>query len=233
MCIAVFQENKCKILSDSWVQSLWGDANYGYVQKEVVGKSGGLLVIWGTSKFAIIDATSGDFYLAIKGKWKKSGEESIIVNVYGPHNDRSKKLMWDSLNNLVNSVDSAYLLCDDFKEMRDPSDRLNSQFHQSLWDDLSTIALDRNLLDHCRLVLMDKVIDYGSNPFKVFDEWFNCVDIDRVILEAWEQPIWGSRLDCNFRDRLKNVTLALKSWSKSNFGSLDSEIKDLQKEAMD
>ncbi|XP_071704705.1 uncharacterized protein [Rutidosis leptorrhynchoides] len=215
-------------------------------------KPGGLIVIWDTSKFDINDATGGNYYLAIKGQWKKSGEVLIIVNVHGSHSDR----------------------------FRDSSDRLNSQFHQrrddrfnefivrnnlidiaisgrkftrisddglkfskldrflvtdkfiSLWDDLSIIALDRNLSDHCPLVLRDKVIDYRPKPFKVFDEWFNCEYIDKVIAGAWEQPIRGTRLDCIFRDRLKNVKLALKEWSKANFNGLDSVIKELQKEAL-
>ncbi|XP_071708917.1 uncharacterized protein [Rutidosis leptorrhynchoides] len=279
-CIAVFQETKCKTLSDSWVQSLWGDTNYGYVQKEVVSKSRGLLVIWDTSKFEIIDATSGDFFVAIRGKWRL-GEESIIVNIYGPHSDKNKKLMWDSLDNLLNSVDSAWLPCGDFNEVRYSSDRKNSQFHRgrakrfnefigrnnlidiaisgrkftrisddglkfskldrflvnvefiNLWEDLSAIALDRNLSDHCPLVLHDKLIDYGPKPFKVFDEWLNCEEIDKVIRDAWQLPIRGSREDCIFRDRLKNVKVALRSWSNSRYGGLDGEIKELKKETME
>ncbi|XP_071726851.1 uncharacterized protein [Rutidosis leptorrhynchoides] len=72
-------------------------------------------------------------------------------------------------------------------------------------DDLSIIALDHDLSDHCPLLLRDKIIDYGPKPFKVFDEWFNCTGIDNVIIEAWNQPIRGSRKDYNFRDKLKNV----------------------------
>ncbi|XP_071701851.1 uncharacterized protein [Rutidosis leptorrhynchoides] len=257
-CIAVFQETKCKVVSDSWVQSLWGDANFGFLQKEAAGKSGGLIVIWDKSAFEVTSSTNCDYFLSIRGKWRNSGEESTIVNVYGPHNDHCKKLMWDLLGNLLNSINSAWLLCGDFNEVRNSSDRLNSQFHQrradrfndfilrnnlieipingrkftrisddglklskldrflvtdnfiELWEDLSVIALDRNLSDHCPLILRDKVIDYGPKPFKVFDEWFNCIDVDEVIRDAWNQPIKGTRRDCMFRDRLKKVKMALK-----------------------
>ncbi|XP_071688218.1 uncharacterized protein [Rutidosis leptorrhynchoides] len=238
-CIAVFQETKSKCVSDKWVNALWGDTNFGFIQKEAIGKSGGLLVIWDKGSIEDIEATGGDYFLALRGKWKKSGEESIVVNVYGPHSDHKKKLMWDSLDRLINSTDSSWLLCGDFNEVRNSSDRLNSQFHQcradrfnefiyrnklieipisgrkftrisddgvkfskldrflvsdrfiSLWDDLSIITLDRNLSDHCPLILRDKLIDYGPKPFKVFDEWFNYVDVDKVIIEAWKQPVKG------------------------------------------
>ncbi|XP_071718462.1 uncharacterized protein [Rutidosis leptorrhynchoides] len=280
-CIAVLQETKCKTISESWVQSIWGNSNCGFIQKEVVGKSGGLLIIWDKSAFEVDSTTGCDFFLAIKGRWKNSGKESTIVNVYGPHKDRNKVLMWDLLEKLINSISTAWLLCGDFNEVRECSDRLNSQFYQrradrfndfitrnnlieipicgrkftrisddglkfskldrflvtdnfiSLWEDLSVIALDQNLSDHCPLILRDKVLDYGPKPFKVFNEWFECIDIGDIIQEAWNQPIRGKRKDCLFRDRLKNVKLALKSWSNSKFGGLDNEIKKLKEEAME
>ncbi|XP_071695736.1 uncharacterized protein [Rutidosis leptorrhynchoides] len=98
-----------------------------------------------------------------------------------------------------------------------------------LWDDLSVIALDRHLSDHCPLILRDKFIDFGPKPFKVFYEWFNYDEVDKVIMEAWSQPIRGSRKDCNFRDRLKNVKFALRDWSAIKFGGLDKEIDVLKK----
>ncbi|XP_071727353.1 uncharacterized protein [Rutidosis leptorrhynchoides] len=49
--IAVFQETKCRKLDDLWVQHLWGNSDFGYIQKEAVGNSGGLLVIWDTNRF--------------------------------------------------------------------------------------------------------------------------------------------------------------------------------------
>ncbi|XP_071727641.1 uncharacterized protein [Rutidosis leptorrhynchoides] len=280
-CLAVFQETKCGKINDNWISALWGGSNFGYVQKEAVGSSGRLLCIWDSSVFEAIDCTGGDCFIAIRGKWVKSGSESIIVNVYGPYNDRDKKAMWESLDSLIQSFESSWLLVGDFNEVRTPDDRLNSQFNHvradrfnefinrnglieidiserkfmrisddgvkfskidrflvnnrflSLWDDLSVVALDRHLSDHCPLILRDKVIYYGPKPFKVFDEWFNCEEVDKVIMEAWEQPIRGSRKDYNFRDRLKNVKKSLKEWSSNKFGGLDKGIDALKKEAME
>ncbi|XP_071739504.1 uncharacterized protein [Rutidosis leptorrhynchoides] len=207
--------------------------------------------------------------------------ESIIVNVYCPHNDRDKKALWDSLDGLIHSVDTSWLLVGDFNEVRISEDRLNSQFIQSradrfnefinrnglieidingrkftsisddglkfskldrflvnnsflnLWEDLSVIALDRHLSDHCPLVLRDKYIDYGPKPFKIFDEWFNYEEMDKVVVDAWGQPIRGSRRGCMFRDRLKNVKMTLKDWSSKKFGCHDKEIEAYKKEAME
>ncbi|XP_071687743.1 uncharacterized protein [Rutidosis leptorrhynchoides] len=170
-CVAVFQETKCKEVSDIWVQSLWGDLNCGYVQK-------------GAVEIPISER-----------KFTRISDDGV----------KFSKL-------------DRFLVSDGFLH---------------LWDDLLIISLDRNLSDHCPLILRDRVLDYGPRPFKVFNEWFNCVEVGNVIKEAWEQPILGSRKDCAFRDKLKNVKVALKTWSHKNFGSLDTEINDLKKEAME
>ncbi|XP_071728915.1 uncharacterized protein [Rutidosis leptorrhynchoides] len=277
--IAVFQETKCRNISDWWVQSLWGKNEFGFIQKDVIGNLGGMLMIWDKSSFDVKDAMENEFFQAIRGNWSHSGVESIIVNVYGPHNDVGKRLLWDSLSGLISNIDTTWLLCGDFNEVREASDRLNSQFIQyratcfnnfilsnnlieipingkrftrisddglkfskldrflvldnflKLWEDLSVIALDRRLSNHCPLILREKIIDFGPKPFKVFDEWFNCEEIGDIILDAWNQPITGNKRDCMFRDKLKNVKLAIKNWSKMSYGKLDSEINELKKEA--
>ncbi|XP_071740800.1 uncharacterized protein [Rutidosis leptorrhynchoides] len=99
-----------------------------------------------------------------------------------------------------------------------------------LWDDLSITVLDRRESDHCPLILRDKHIDFGSKPFKVFDEWLNQDGIDRIIIEAWGKCVCSTRKDCIFRDKLKNVKCDLRTWSKGEFGNIDGEIKGLKDE---
>ncbi|XP_071727875.1 uncharacterized protein [Rutidosis leptorrhynchoides] len=62
----------------------------------------------------------------------------------------------------------------------------------NLWEDLSNIALDRRLSDHCPLVLRDKLIDYGSKPFKIFDVLFKEEGVVDIIKEAWNVQIRAS-----------------------------------------
>ncbi|XP_071694838.1 uncharacterized protein [Rutidosis leptorrhynchoides] len=225
--VAVFQETKCKSLSNSWVHSLWVNDNCEFVQREAIGNSGGLLVVWDTFRFIVDGAVTNEFFIAIKGKWDGSDHDSIIVNVYGPHNDEKKKKMWGALDELLNSVDSAWVVCGDFNEVICHSDRLNCTFHHArasrfndfilknnlieipingrrftrisddgtkfskldrflvndkfinLWEDLSVVPIDRRESDHCPILLRDRVIDFGPKPFKVFDEWFNKVGVDK------------------------------------------------------
>ncbi|XP_071739539.1 uncharacterized protein [Rutidosis leptorrhynchoides] len=245
--IAAFQEMKCWVLTDLWIQYLWGNNDFGYVQKVAEGNSRGLLMIWDTTCFEAIEAFGNEFFVAVRGLWKPLGIESVIVNVYGPHGDYG----------LLKSHETSWLLCGDFNEVRDRSDRINCVFHQKradrfnqfirknnlleipisgkkfTRDDLSVIALDRRLSDHCPLLLRDKIIDYGPKPFKVFDTWFDHEGVEEIIKEAWSKPVRGSRKDCNFHDRLKSVKTDLKLWSASTFGKIDGKINHLKKKALE
>ncbi|XP_071686824.1 uncharacterized protein [Rutidosis leptorrhynchoides] len=276
--VAVFQETKCRNLEDGWVQNLWGINHFGYAQREAIGNSGGMLVIWDSSRFTVNNAFGNSFFIAIRGVWIGSGVESLIVNIYGPHSDRDKKEMWLDLDKLLQGVDYPCVLCGDFNEVRLPSELLNCRFNKvrasrfndfidrnflieipingrrftrisdnglkfskldrflvnekfiELWDDLSIMILDRRESDHCPLILRDKRIDFGPKPFKVFDEWLNRDGIDRIIIEAWGKCVRSTRKDCVFRDKLKNVKCDLRTWSKSEFGIIDREIKGLKDE---
>ncbi|XP_071727284.1 uncharacterized protein [Rutidosis leptorrhynchoides] len=261
-----------------WVKRICSSERPSFA-KDAVGNSGGLLLIWDSNYFEAIAKADGDFFLAVKGRWKSTGSEFVVVNVYGPHNDVSKILFWDSLEKLMGLNEEAWVLCRDFNEVREHDDRLNCIFHQHqakrfnefilrnrlveipingkkftrisddgtkfskldrflvldhfirLWDDLSITTMDRFLSDHVPIILQEKVIDFSLKPFKVFDEWLNKEGIEDVINEAWGKLVKGSRFDCNFRDKMKNVKFALKFWSSCTFGGLDNEIITLKKEA--
>ncbi|XP_071704196.1 uncharacterized protein [Rutidosis leptorrhynchoides] len=105
---------------------------------------------------------------------------------------------------------------------------VSEEFHQ-LWRDLSSVALEREWSDHCPIILRDKINDFGPKPFKIFDEWFNVNGEDDVIIEAWNIKVDGNRLNCIFRNKLKNVKYALKNWSRENFSNLNVEINELKK----
>ncbi|XP_071738862.1 uncharacterized protein [Rutidosis leptorrhynchoides] len=95
----------------------------------------------------------------------------------------------------------------------------------NLWKDLTVVELDRDLLDHCPIMLKDEERNFGPKPFKVFDVWFDEEDVSDVICDAWNVAVPDiNRKDCVFRNKLKNVKNALKAWSRSKFNNLDGEI---------
>ncbi|XP_071695906.1 uncharacterized protein [Rutidosis leptorrhynchoides] len=102
-----------------------------------------------------------------------------------------------------------------------------------MWDDLSTLALDRKLSDHCPLILRDNNKDFGPKPFKLFDIWLESLEVEKIIVDAWNDDMVGSRMDCVFRNKLKKVKDALRKWSKTKYGSIDIDLISAKKEAME
>lgn len=89
---------------------------------------------------------------------------------------------------------------------------------------MASVSLDRKLSDHCLVVLKDIELDFGPKPFRFFDVWLQESDIEKVVSFAWALSVRSRRPDCIYRDKLKNVKSALKSWSMKRFGKLDDEI---------
>nr|GFA19889.1 transposon TX1 uncharacterized [Tanacetum cinerariifolium] len=108
---------------------------------------------------------------------------------------------------------------------------LNDKFNE-LWGNLSVIALDRKLSDHCSIVIRDVELDFGPKPFRVFDIRMKDLDFFRVVEEAWRKEIRSARPDCKFRGRLKKVKASLPVWSKDRFGGKKEKVENLRKEAM-
>ncbi|XP_071713041.1 uncharacterized protein [Rutidosis leptorrhynchoides] len=105
---------------------------------------------------------------------------------------------------------------------------VNKKFY-SLWNDLTTLALDRENSDHCPIVIKDEKRNFMPKPFKVFDVWFDEKDVDKIIEEAWGKTVPTiARKDCVFRNKLKNVKDALPEWSKSKYNNIEGEIELLK-----
>ncbi|XP_071695190.1 uncharacterized protein [Rutidosis leptorrhynchoides] len=145
--LIALQETKCKQVEDRLIHALWGNSDCGYIQKEAVDNSGGMLLVWDIKNYVAISACVSEFFLVVKGHWKGCDQDSIIVHVYGPHDDASKKIMWESLDYFVKSIDAAWLVCGEFNEVREPSDRLNCVFHQRWANRFNKFIAEINLIE--------------------------------------------------------------------------------------
>ncbi|XP_071694439.1 uncharacterized protein [Rutidosis leptorrhynchoides] len=128
---------------------------------------------------------------------------------------------------LVRSVDSAWLLCDDFNEVRDYSDRLNCVFHQSRASRFNDFIAMNNLVE---IPISGKKFTRISDDGTKFSK-LDRDGVDNVILEAWGKDVLTTKKDFRFRDRLKCVKNELRNWIKKEFGGLDEEILVLKVEA--
>ncbi|GJZ70286.1 putative RNA-directed DNA polymerase [Tanacetum coccineum] len=214
-------------VDDQWVESVWGARNFGFVQIESRGRSGGLLLVWDTNSFSVKQSVGEDRFVAIMGTLKGRVGDIILANMYRPYPANQKVALWKRLEELINSNDAAWCLFGDFNEVRNQDDRLNTQFHVRESDDFNefianthlievliggrrftrvsddgmkfTVALDQKLFDHCPIVLKDIDVDFGPRPFRLY--------CSRQIQEC-------------------------QNGRKKRFGAIDNQIKKYQEKAM-
>ncbi|XP_071713477.1 uncharacterized protein [Rutidosis leptorrhynchoides] len=94
-----------------------------------------------------------------------------------------------------------------------------------LWPNISSKTLDRDLSDHCPILLRNTYFNSGPKPIRVFNTLLYLKDADSIITRAWSIPMTGNRPDCILRNKLKNVKLELKKHS-AQLDNLDTQILD-------
>ncbi|PWA90220.1 hypothetical protein CTI12_AA103230 [Artemisia annua] len=64
--LIALQETKCSTIDEFVIEVMWGCRNFGYVQKEATGNSGGLLMVWDSNVFSCKQAVGDDRFIAVK-----------------------------------------------------------------------------------------------------------------------------------------------------------------------
>lgn len=63
----LIQESKRVQVDQYLCRSLWGDDDCEWVFKPAVGRSGGMICIWQSSKFNLLDCSVGEGFMAVRG----------------------------------------------------------------------------------------------------------------------------------------------------------------------
>ncbi|XP_071727314.1 uncharacterized protein [Rutidosis leptorrhynchoides] len=177
------QEIKIHTVNDSWIRNLWGSTDCDFIQQEMVGKSGGQLLIWDTKLFEAVNIIKFDRVIGIKGKWRSNGIEINILNVYGPHDDVKKQRLWDSLTRLLADSDEAWVLCGDFNEVRDETERFNCDFMANRARRFNDMIETNNLFD----------IPLGGRSFtRVSDDGIKFSKLDRFLVSNNFFILWDN-----------------------------------------
>ncbi|PWA86571.1 cytochrome P450 [Artemisia annua] len=110
------------------IQSFWNSSSFEYVCKNSIGKSGGILAVWDTSCFSLIDSSEGNGFLALLGNWRNIESSCLIIVVYAPQDYREKKKLWKDLSQLITFHNTYSILLGDFNEVRSESERMGTIF---------------------------------------------------------------------------------------------------------
>ncbi|GJR02111.1 RNA-directed DNA polymerase, eukaryota [Tanacetum coccineum] len=94
-----------------------------------VGNSGGILCVWDPNSFCKSNATILDYFVMVRGVWRLTGQDLLMIAVYAPHDFKDKQLLWDYLTREIGKWKREVVIMGDFNEVRYKSDRFGSVFN--------------------------------------------------------------------------------------------------------
>ncbi|GJW47992.1 RNA-directed DNA polymerase, eukaryota [Tanacetum coccineum] len=203
-------------IEESWVEEVWGNRNFRYSKLDSNGRLCGIILIWDVIIFVCKDAIGDERFIALRGDWKGLSEDMYLVCLYGPHVCRQKTSLWDKLTGLIERKSRAWCIFGDFNVVRRLDDMMNSQINVKEMDEFNEFINVTLLVE----------IPMGRRKFtRVSDDGIKfsggeCLEQNRV------------RADCRFRDKLKNVKIDMKAWSKNKFEAHDEKIEEYKQEAL-
>ncbi|MCI29797.1 cytochrome P450, partial [Trifolium medium] len=136
--------------NDTLVASLWGNSPHTFSFRPSVGASGGLLTVWDSSEVEVWSTVSHEHVLVCHGRFLRSDEEFIVVNVYAPCDPGAKQGLWDSLSaRLQPLVGLRVCVCGDFNAVRRVEERRSSRVGPRPMDHIpfNSFIVDNNLID--------------------------------------------------------------------------------------
>ncbi len=92
------------------VKSLWGMDEFGFVQQDAIGLSRGLLNIWNTNVFQLLEHFASYGYLGVSGLWNRCTEQVNLVNIYASQVQEQKQVLWVELKKEVGKRSGIWIL---------------------------------------------------------------------------------------------------------------------------
>ncbi|GJU43814.1 RNA-directed DNA polymerase, eukaryota, reverse transcriptase zinc-binding domain protein [Tanacetum coccineum] len=221
---------------------MWGNYVFDFASSLSRGRSGGMISIWDPNFFSKEQIWCEDRYIIVKGKWANSDEVFYMINLYGPQESSEKISLWNRLSDFIANHEGKFVLFGDFNEVRDESERHDTEFdrnqaqifntfidHAGLFDiPISGLtALPRGWSDHTLIMLHFKKDDYGPIPFKFFHSWLQRDGFNDCVMNAYKECSHDNPL-MTFHDKLKVMKYkikALNSLAKCRDTSRQLQIK--------
>lgn len=88
-----------------------------------------MLHLWRKTSFNVTCAYTGSAFLFVEVFWHGSQSKMAFLNVYGPHDDDARKILWSDLLEAYAGSNYRWCLMDDFNVVRNASERKGSIFH--------------------------------------------------------------------------------------------------------
>jgi len=95
------------------------------------------------------------------------------------------------------------------------------------WPGSKQYVLDRQVSDHCALVLKVNIVDWGPKPFRFLDIWQEHKEFDKFVKDKWGNYLVQGNEILVLKEKLKMLKSDLKGWNKDVFGYTDKLKMDI------
>ena len=95
--VVCLQETKMEVITSQFVRSLWRCRYVDWMFLRSNGASGGSLLMWDKRLVEKLKDAVGFFSVSCKFKNVEDQKIWMFIGVYGPNDDRDRRLMWDEL----------------------------------------------------------------------------------------------------------------------------------------
>ena len=95
------------------------------------------------------------------------------------------------------------------------------------WPGCKQYVLDRQISDHCALLLKSNVVDWGPKPFRFLDIWQEDKEFENFVKRKWESYVVQGNEFVVVKEKLKMLKSDLKGWNKEVFGYTDKIKLDI------
>ena len=141
-------------------------------------------------------------------------------------------------NNFINSMEMVDLPCIGRKytwyknkgKAKSRLDRFLTTFDWlQHWPGCKQYVIDRQISDHCALVLKSNVADCGPKPFRFLDIWQEDKEFEIFVKSKWENYLVQGNEILVLKEKLKMLKSDMKGWNKEVFGHIDKIKLDIVK----
>lgn len=95
----------------------------------------------------------------------------------------------------------------------------------NMWRIVAQWVGDRDVSDHCPIILKGYNSNWGLKPFRFNNCWLQNAEFKTFVESFWaNSQAVGRNIYC-FKEKLKKLKERIKIWSVEVFGNLDAKIK--------
>ncbi|XP_028052793.1 uncharacterized protein LOC114257220 [Camellia sinensis] len=94
-------------------------------------------------------------------------------------------------------------------------------------------GLPRLFSDHCPILLMDDVRDWGPKPFRFINAWTSHPSFPSLVAKVWHESSIIGRAGYVLFQKLKILKVELKKWNFEVFGNLVTKLKKAEEELVE